>query len=317
VRLRLRCWAYTMCHSGCGGTEAGRGSESILRDPRVAYSFMVREPEESRKLIGLTRAETAVKLTEWFHDFLEHGKVDVLWQNAFYRAHPYLTDRLRRQSVEGYPQAVYMSISGCWSASALFAELMRSVNIPVRKAETMLEGPSGGWGRHAGLMFDWERSTARYLLHTDDIYCCGGHIKDPAPGPGITRGEALWTHAWLGSDEFGQMFTFDADPTILARATFAQGLRYTAFAAWRTASHSHPSANAAVPSVCSGPRDAYIRDLQRSGLTLAEAEEVYGATEAALQMWGGGDLAAGCTLVKNRHQIWCQQTGKCRGEPGR
>jgi hypothetical protein len=147
------------------------------------------------------------------------------------------------------------------------------------------------------------------LIHTDDLYCCGGHIEDPAPGPGISRGEALWKHGWLDATTFGEMFSYDADPMTLARATHEQQLRYATFAAWRTAAHS--SGQPAATTVCTGSRDLALRDMQRDGLTLKEAEHAYAAAEEAIRAYGNGDLAAGCERVAERHTVWCQQTRKC------
>ena len=45
-------------------------SESILGDPRDAFRFMQGEPEEGKRLLDGTAADTAMNLTEWFHD---HG----------------------------------------------------------------------------------------------------------------------------------------------------------------------------------------------------------------------------------------------------
>ncbi|MFN2251413.1 MAG: PPC domain-containing protein, partial [Anaerolineae bacterium] len=303
---------YTVCYSGCGGTEFGRASESVLSDPRLPYWFMFREPEQGRHLIGNTQTETAIKLTEWFHDFLEHGYADVSWADPYYLQHPYLSDRLRRQSVSFLDHDAYIATWGCWTASALFAELLRSVNVPIKLAETLLQNPDEvTWGRHAGLMYDWQGPEARYLIHTDDIYCCGGHIKDPSPGPGVSRGEALWNHVWLDPGTFGEMFTYDPDPQLLAKATHDQDLRYEAFASWRTASHNN--SQPAVYLLCNASRGDALATIMRDGLSQQEAEAAYGAAEAAVRSYGNGDLAAGCDRVAERHTVWCEQTGKCAG----
>jgi len=51
----------------------GDATGSILHDPRKALEFMQCEPEQGRCLIGPTPAETCVRLTEWFHDYLRHN----------------------------------------------------------------------------------------------------------------------------------------------------------------------------------------------------------------------------------------------------
>ena len=98
---------------------------------------MLKEPEQGHCLIGSTPGETGQNLSGWFHDYLWHNPdlahgFDSL---AFYRDHPLLADRLKRYLVQIYGEDLYVTPAGCGSASSLFADLMRSVNLPGSKGQ--------------------------------------------------------------------------------------------------------------------------------------------------------------------------------------
>lgn len=290
-----------------GGT--GGGSENIHRDPRDGFSFMQQEPEEGKSLIGLTRSETAMNLTEWFHDYLWHWPLGINPRYYdTYQAYPYLADRLQRLTVDGLGD-VYVAIAGCWSACALFVDLMRSVNIPILKTTVMMQTAEGGSeGPHCGLMFDWQGGATRYLAHTDDIY----HTRpffDPAPGPGASRGQALWEHVWLGPNDFGTMFTYDPRPDVLATASWEQGQKYLRVSPWLIVSYDEAVTNACYL----GTPNAVVEFLQsQRGFTLDEALRAWEGVERALLGYGEGDLTKACDVLATRHQAWCQKTGKCK-----
>ncbi len=295
-------------------------TENILQDPRVGFLFMQQEPEQGLCLVGSTPSETGQKLTGWFHDYLWHNPdlahgFDTV---AFFRDHPLLADRLKRHPVQFYGKDLYVTPGGCGSASSLFADLMRSVNIPVRKVNNQLEDFDKTQQSHSGLVFDWQGGSGngRYLSHTDDIYT-SGYFKDPASIPPTEeRGPALWNNVWLEPGEFGRHFSYE-DPSqsqFFAKASIEQKEKYWYMRSWLACTNeaviglqyaiTHPSA-----------KQENIDALMSKGCTEAEALNCWETAELIVRAYGNGDLALGCqTLLdgtNSRHQRWCARTGKC------
>jgi len=285
-------------------------TENILGDPRHARQFLLTEPEQGRLLVGATPNETGQKLSEWFHDYLWHNPAGFA-AHEFHRAHPLLKDRLLRYDVEGGGH-VYVTSAGCGSASSLFADLMRAVNIPVRKVNNMIESFSGTEERHVGLIFDWQggTGTGRYLLHTDDLYT-SSYFKDPAPAPKETeRGVALWNHTWLDPTTFGERFSYDPRDDVFGKATSLQKVKYWEIGDWLV------SAAGAIQVARSNGREGVIAFLQQDrGFTLAEAEACWNHVEASVLAYGDGDMSLGYQRLLDgpgsRHGQWCTRTGKC------
>jgi hypothetical protein len=173
---------HCQTYMGPNAQDAG----GLLGDPRELYGFLLREPEEGRKLLGDTQAATVANVSEWFHDYLHHWPTSVAGAPLeFYQAYPYLSDRLRRLPVDGLGN-VYISIVGCWSASALFADLVRAVNVPVQTIHVVLEDAMRQDGNHSGLVVSID-GTKRYLPHSDDLYCCWRQGGSPLH-PGMSVG---------------------------------------------------------------------------------------------------------------------------------
>ena len=300
---------YYVVYAG-SRTEA---TENILGDPRVARQFLLNEPEQGRVLIGTTPSETGQRLSEWFHDYLWHNPAGFA-AHDFHRAHPLLNDRLLRHNVPALslPFLVYVTTAGCGSASSLFADLLRSVNIPVRKVINVIESFAGTEEYHSGLVFDWQGGawTGRYLLHTDDLYT-SSYFKDPAPTPKNTgRGVALWDQVWLDPTGFGAHFSYDPRAEIFGKATSPQKVKYWEMGHWLVS-----SANAVQIARSTG-REGTIDFLQRErGFTPAEAETCWSQVEASVLAYGDGDMALGYQRLLDgpgsRHGEWCGRTGKC------
>lgn len=295
----------------------GRPTENILHDPRDVRAFLAAEPEEQQCLIGDTAAETCSRLTGWFHDYLWHNPGG--WDShQFHREQPLLTDRLLRHELPGGEQR-YVTPVGCWSASSLFADLVRSVNIPVRKVRNNLKDSDGEDHAHAGLLFNWQGpGEKRYLLHTDDIYQCPMSFYDPAPAPaGTPRGVALWDHVWLPPGEFGSAFSYSDDPEYVGVATWEQKRKYDDYRSWLMATwqtiRSAGSSGFNSGQIMSGL-------MTNAGLTQGEAEAAWSAVEATLLSYGNGDIQAGYDALlagpDSRHCQWCSRTDKCfAGDP--
>ncbi len=268
-----------------------------------------REPEQGQRLIGKTPGDTAARLSGWMHDYLYHNSAE-LNVHQFHRDNPLLTDRLKRH-VMADGQRLYITSRGCWSASALFADLMRHANVPVRKVTNKLETFSGAEQSHSGLMFDWQGGvgTGRYLLHTDDLFTTSW-FQDPAPAPrGTHRGTALWNHVWLAPSQFGQAFSYDARSDIFASATVSQKERYCELGDWQVVSAQ------SVRIARNLGRRGVLDHLRNKGYSPTEAEACWLATEESVTSQGDGDMALGYMRLldgpDSRHAKWCQRTGKC------
>lgn len=300
-------------------------TNSFLDDPRIAFRFMGREPEQGRKLIGATPSETGYKVTEWFHDYLHHapGPQHFSWYDHLFR-HPMFADRLKRYTIswetdDGYGGKIFHTdkryvTSGCHTASTLFADLMRSVNIPARRVTDILMGPSGQEGLHSGIAFNWSSggNNRRYLLHTDYLYeTRNGEYLDPAPAPkGTEPGVALWNHVWLTHNEFSQRFTLN-DPInpnqeIFAVATNEEQFKYRELSYWRVSS---PYAIKLAPSASS--KGARIGHLKSKGLSDAEAKAAWEAVSESVLSYGNGDWELGYEKLLERHSKWCKRTKRC------
>lgn len=288
-------------------------TENILQDPRVPFRFMEKEPEQGKCMIGQTPSETCQYLSGWFHDYLHHNPVPGDFKvHDFHQTNPLLEDRFKRHSVGAFKK-IYVTSLGCWSASSLFADLMRSVNIPVRKIKNILISFSGMEEHHSGLAFDWQGGSGkgRYLLHTDDLYTTS-YFMDPAPAPkGTDRGVALWDHVWLDPSKFGQAFSYENNFDFFGKATFEQRQKYNDMGDWLVSSSN------AILAACSMGREDTISFLQRErGFNETEADACWQAVEASVLAYGDGNMELGYRNLldgpKSRHSQWCKRTGKCR-----
>ncbi len=286
-------------------------TENILEDPRTGYRFMAHEPEQGRCLIGATPSETGQRLSGWIHDYLWHNPGEPFSPHQFHREAPMLADRLRRHDVPPMGN-VYVTPYGCGSASSLIVDLMRCVNIPVRKVTNIIVNFDGAEDHHIGLAFDWQggAGTGRYLLHTDDLY---DHHRfgDPCPVPkGADRGLALWNHVWLDPTRFGQFFSYDPREGIFGKATSSQFVKHMEMTKWLM------STAAMVKCARAWTREEAVAFLQRdNGLTRAEAEACWDAVDASVLAFGDGDRSLGYQRLldgpDSRHAQWCSRTRKC------
>ena len=288
-------------------------TENILDDPRTAFQFMQQEPEDRRRLLSGDPSETARRLSGWFHDYLWHhpGSANGFDPQGFHRSHPLLMDRLTRYYIESYEDSVYVTPGGCGSASSLFMDLMRAVNIPIRKVNSDFEEPDGRITRHSGVIFDWQGGSGngRYLLHTDDLYF-NPSFHDTAPNPpSANRGITLWDHVWLNPTEFGKHFDYDSRPQILATASLAQRERYRYLRQRLSCSHG------GVSSSRYSNVERWITFLQEKGCTQEEAINAWETVITTVTAYGDGDLELGYQRLldgpDSRHALWCDRTGKC------
>ncbi len=163
----------------------------LLGDPRVGYNFILGMNSVSHQnMLGSTEEETVQNLTYWFAKNVRHGN-NLLSspENTieYYESHNFLKDRLvreeRTETVDGSTRLSFgiYSPRGCHTASNLFHDLARSVNIPIKNIAYYIRTNSvepipnplntiSRAGFHQGLVFRWQRKPIRLLSHTDDIY---------------------------------------------------------------------------------------------------------------------------------------------------
>ena len=294
---------------GPNGQDAG----GILGDPRDVLGFLMEEPEEGRTLLGETQDETAANLSEWFHDFIHHWNLSSPESPAdFYQRYPYFSDRLRRLPVETLGD-VRVAIVGCWSASALYATLMRTVNIPAQTIIVSLVDGMGQAGEHAGLRVSIG-GEARYLPHTDDLYTGWGMGANPLT-PWMSVGWALWWNVWLDEATFFSISARHLDANILARFSYEALDRYQTEASWNMATYG------SIVSVCSyrglsgcewsAMGDAVMLGLQdQKSLTIDEARGWWMSMQDVLAYYGS-DPCEACDGVMEAQLAWCERTRRC------
>ncbi|HVS69847.1 MAG TPA: hypothetical protein VHQ47_01175 [Phycisphaerae bacterium] len=151
-----------------------------ISDPRIGYEFLSGKTSTTgRSLIGKNRWETVKNITIWMRDNVDHGGID---DQVGTRAKKlrWLDERLRR-----FPgQQTVMANQGCHSASKLFVDLARSVNIPILSVRSL--DPTDGQKKenyfsrtHGSLIYGWMEASPRVVWHTDEIYAREGRICFP------------------------------------------------------------------------------------------------------------------------------------------
>ena len=141
-------------------------------DPRIGYRFIRGTNSASHTdRLGSTENETLANLSFWFSANVGHGGEALDSTRAYYVAHTFLQDRLRAEHRDwGYANWTgIFAQSGCQTASNLLHDLARSLNIPLLNIQMFESG-----GVHQGLLYRWQRSGARILHHTDDLYIAEG-----------------------------------------------------------------------------------------------------------------------------------------------
>lgn len=286
-------------------------TENILGDPRIIFRFLQKEPEQKKNLIGSTPSETCIKISSWFHDHLWHnpGEDDGYNRQLFHQKNPLLTDRLKKHLVKPNKSPVYLTPGGCGSASSLFADLCRSVNIPIRKVNNTLQDFDNTYDSHSGILFNWQGANSRYLIHTDNLYY-GSYFVDPAPNPpSEERGIGLWDHVWLNATDFGNHFTYESNTGYFGKATTPQAVKY-----WNYRGHLAVSVGA-LKNVRNISYQHFHGNMKPRGLTDSEIKKIWNTVQSTIKAYGNGDLNTGFKVLldgpNSRHQKWCNRTGKC------
>ncbi|MGB2983900.1 MAG: hypothetical protein WBC63_08600 [Candidatus Bipolaricaulia bacterium] len=301
---------------GPNGQDAG----GILGDPRDTLAFLLAEPEQGYAILGTSPEHTAANLSEWFHDYLYHWNLDSPQEPmAFFQQYPYFADRICRLPTEAFGD-VYVSIVGCWSASSLFAQLLRAVNIPSQATTLALED-AYAVGNHRGLMVSLG-GDRRYVPHSDDLYT--GWLQGARPlSPWQSIGWALWDNVWLVESDFLSLTTPPVDPDTIGQMSFEDHNRYLAEASWYMHTYEWWMFVRSYLSYAGCGFDdvggAVIFGLQdQLSLSEAEAERWWSQMRDVMAFYGD-DACEACGAIEGYQQQWCGRTGRCdeNGYPDR
>lgn len=304
-----------------GSVAGGQDAGGVLGDPRDTLGFLLAKPEHGAELIGATREETVGNLSEWVHDYLFHWETGFASSpREFFLRHPFLSDRLRRLPVDALDRDVYVAIAGCWSASALLAHLLRSVNIPARAITLSIEDAYYE-GEHKGLLVSFG-GVQRYLPHSDDLYT--GWAEGLRPfSPRMTTGEALWENVWLDADAFSALTSPHPNPDIAARLSWLDSNRYLADASLGMHTYHWWSFVCSYTDVVGCGFEevecAVVQALQdQQGLTEPQARNWWTEMERSLRHLGV-DVCEACDRAAALQAPWCARTGRCdeTGRPDR
>ena len=190
------------------------GWEAVC-DPRVAHEFLSGGSGSSShvNLLGATETATLKNLTWWFYNNVSHGDYrDAQTSAVLSTPSVFLSDRLVARADAFYTppsQPLVIANQGCHSASNLFYDLAKGVNIPVLHVASTQPAHYAAspfppvyidYGRHSGLVYGWgSPSTTLVLQHTDEIYAQYGLIfpVDSMNRPVADQAEALFAATWL------------------------------------------------------------------------------------------------------------------------
>ncbi len=155
------------------------GSASLLNcDPRIPYLFLNGTYSATRSnLLGSDQDTTIKNISWWFHENVYHGAGLARENPDWVRGQVFLANRLAQREVSA-PMGITRGIEsseGCHSASNLFLELARGINIPIRIFWYLSHGgaPVADFTQsraHMGIAYHWTRPDARVVLHADDLY---------------------------------------------------------------------------------------------------------------------------------------------------
>ncbi|MDH3712241.1 MAG: hypothetical protein OET44_00155 [Gammaproteobacteria bacterium] len=184
---------------GDGGYEVAQGgSVSLPSPPAAVYPFLT-----SNDLIGVTRLDTIVRITEWCRQNLSHYlsvdlgpglhviDYDYNWQ---YRGYPPVSRVIGRTPTTN-PDPLYQDncvvsrTAGCWGTTGFLISVLRLLNIPVHCQRLI-----GDQSAHAT---PWFLSEDLWYSHGDDPYNGNAFATPPYPADEFLIDRATF-EAWFG-----------------------------------------------------------------------------------------------------------------------
>lgn len=254
--------------------------------PRIAYEFLA-----NMDRLRPTQLGTVLALTDWNRAHLIHTSSADVFSELFGYAGPPPVDRVL-YALEGKRHKT----AGCWGTSGLYAAVLRSVNIPVRRADILLLN-----GTHSRPEFV---SIGRSMPHGDDPY---NSVLLPS-GSVVPSSELLYT-----LEEMETRFLapgIDCDETMCntvgEQASYNSGrdhwqLAYLYLSDTLLYQYAQYGPEYLDDSL-RGPRiGGGVVEYARPYFTEAERAVMVDAARARLLEIGGGDLEEGKSIVRARY----------------
>jgi hypothetical protein len=190
-------WMFTRVPS-LGGYEIAQGSApSLPSPPAIVFPFLT-----ANDLIGDTRLDTIVRITEWCRQNLAHYlgahpapglqaiECEYSWQ---YRGYPPVSRIIGRTPTTNpnyQDNCVISRTAGCWGTTGFLISVLRLVNIPVH-CQVLV----GNQNDHAT---PWFPSEDRWYSHGDDPYNGNAFATPPFPAEELLIDRPTF-EAWFGS----------------------------------------------------------------------------------------------------------------------
>jgi hypothetical protein len=180
-------------------------------NPRICYEFLV-----NLRMIKSSQLETIDALTDWMRGHLIHLAADENYTQQFGYAGPPPADKVL------YPlEGRLHKTAGCWGTSGLYGAVLRSVNIPVERADinlmnqthcrpvfpsvdkgmphgddpyTAILVPSGAVISSSELFYSLSQMAARFVNPTVD--CVGSTCNTPGEQADYNSGKDQWQLAY-------------------------------------------------------------------------------------------------------------------------
>lgn len=191
-------WMFSRRDSDGGYEVAQEGSTSLPSPPSIVYPFLT-----SNNMIGDTRLDTIVRITEWcrqnlahyFSSYPGHGQhvidFEYSWQ---YRGYPPVSRVIGRTPTTN-PDPLYQNncvisrTAGCWGTTGFLISALRLLNIPVH-----CQRLNGNESTHAT---PWFPSEDLWYSHGDDPYNSNAFSTPPFPADEILIDRETY-EAWFG-----------------------------------------------------------------------------------------------------------------------
>lgn len=191
-------WMFSRSNADGGYELAQGGSASLPSPPAIVYPFLT-----ANDLIGDTRLDTIVRITEWCRQNLSHilsahpgpglHTIDFEY-NWQYRGYPPVSRVIGRTPTTN-PDPLYQDncvvsrTAGCWGTTGFLISVLRLVNIPVH-----CQRLTGNESTHAT---PWFPSEDRWYSHGDDPYGGNAFATPPYAAEEFLIDRATF-EAWFG-----------------------------------------------------------------------------------------------------------------------
>lgn len=263
-------------------------------NPRICYEFLW-----NLKMIKSSQLETIYALTDWMRGHLIHLSSSDNYNEQFGYAGPPPADKVL------YPlEGRRHKTAGCWGTSGLYGAVLRSVNIPVERANISLnDGPP-----HSRPAFP---SVDRSMPHGDDVYT---QTLTPS-GAVIPTPEIFYTFAEMNTKFINPVVDCVGDEcnSVSEQASYNSGkdqlqLAYDYMADYLLYKYSYNGADY-LDGTLRGPRRGINDEVEEYVKPYFNEDEraiMIDAVENKVKEIGDGDLEAGKAKVISRFDRFYQ-----------